>query len=325
MNEIVVDTTTASNHNRYNDSRIRVLESSYSFSSSYFEWTCCNDDQTLLLLLYFAFSIIGLLLLNTIIIKPIRLIATSIHEICHAIMCYLTCGTVHKIHVYTNEGGVTHYQGGLRCCIVPAGYIGCSVWGMTLVILSGGLRTATVGTMIFIMALLGSLFYSPNRTILYLNIIYSMVLVSLLCVQWIYLEQITIPILQYSILFLGVLIGIISIQDIYSGTIRRTVEGSDAYVCYDEILHRTKCCAPKCIGIQWMMIAIVFQLFGIYIALVEMSNECSDISWITCFRYSLFVFNNGDNDDNDGEGWGEQYQKWRQEHNFFTFDGFFDN
>jgi len=68
-------------------------------------WSCCNDEQTLFLLLYIAYVVLALLTWKTIVAKPIRLIAVFIHEWCHAIACWMTCGDVHRINVFENEGG----------------------------------------------------------------------------------------------------------------------------------------------------------------------------------------------------------------------------
>lgn len=67
-----------------------------------------------------------------------RLMAVFLHEISHAIACWISCGTVRGIEVENNEGGVTKYIGGWRTIIIPAGYIGTSFWGFVFTVLSGG-------------------------------------------------------------------------------------------------------------------------------------------------------------------------------------------
>ena len=54
--------------------------------------------------------------------------------------CWVTGGSVRKIEVYENEGGVTAYTGGCRILVIPAGYVGAAFWGGTIVALSGGAR-----------------------------------------------------------------------------------------------------------------------------------------------------------------------------------------
>jgi hypothetical protein len=67
---------------------------------------------------------------------------------------WLTGGSVDKIEVYQNEGGVTHFRGGIRPCIVPAGYVGVSLWGGVFVALSGSRVAATVAASFFCFALI---------------------------------------------------------------------------------------------------------------------------------------------------------------------------
>ena len=76
-----------------------------------------------------------------------------------ATACWWTGGKVDKIEVYQNEGGVTSFHGGIRCCIVPAGYVGVSFWGGVFVCLSGSRVGATVAASVFGFALLVCLRY----------------------------------------------------------------------------------------------------------------------------------------------------------------------
>ena len=86
--------------------------------------------------------------------KPMKLVAIFIHEMGHASACWLTGGTVDKIEVYENEGGVAHFRGGIRPCIIPAGYVGVSFWAGVFVALSGSRIGSTISASIFMLALL---------------------------------------------------------------------------------------------------------------------------------------------------------------------------
>lgn len=66
----------------------------------------------------------------------------------------------------------------------------------------------------------------------------------------------------------GVFIGIFSVYDIWDDLITRTVEGSDAHACHKLI----PCCLPRCVGVQFAVVALVFQGLGLYLALVWMSS-----------------------------------------------------
>ena len=166
-----------------------------------------------------------------------------LHELSHAVACWLSCGNVYNLEVYDNEGGVTRYAGGCRCLIIPAGYCGVSVWSMIFVILSGGRKTATAAAAILTFSLLLALCYSPNRTLIYISLAYASITAACIYVEW----AVFTPLLQYVILFYGVLIGLFAVADIHDDTILRTSERSDAYACYKEVW---PCCKPKCIGLQ---------------------------------------------------------------------------
>jgi hypothetical protein len=68
---------------------------------------------------------------------------------CSASAAWLTGGSVDKIEVYANEGGVTHFRGGFRPAIVPAGYVGVSFWAGVFVALSGSRVGATIAASFF--------------------------------------------------------------------------------------------------------------------------------------------------------------------------------
>lgn len=61
-------------------------------------------------------------------------------------------------------------------------------------------------------------------------------------------------------------------------TVKRTVTESDAYACYEEY----PCCLPRCVGVQWLIISILFQWLGIWLALVLMSDKCQDKGSLEC-------------------------------------------
>lgn len=266
-------------------------------------WSCCNDPQTLFILLYIAFATLAVITWNTLLSKPIRLMAVFTHEWSHAIACWLTCGEVRSIEVYENEGGVTTFKGGCRCLIIPAGYVGCGFCAMILVILSGGRMTAAAACAMFTFSMFLALCYSPNQLLVLLCLGYSIINIAV-CIVEFYLYS---PVLQFLILYYGVTIGIFAIADIHEDTVVREVEGSDAHACSTEVW---PCCSPRCVGVQWAFLAIVFQLIGIWIALVEMSDECEGLGWFECLNLSV------DSDDFnlfernwEFEGWWEQAQE----------------
>lgn len=224
---------------------------------------CCNRDAIFFLCFYAGYSVLTMLSMNTVVVKPMKLIAIFIHEMGHASAAWLTGGSVDKIEVYQNEGGVTNFRGGWKPAIIPAGYVGVSFWGGVFVALSGSQIGATVAAGVFILALLVCLRYSPNRTLVGLCIAFVVITLTAVLVEWLVFD----PLLQYVTLFYGVFVGWYGIMDIWDDTISRTVEGSDAHACFK----MWPCCLPRCVGVQFAAAAILCQCAGLYIALLSMT------------------------------------------------------
>jgi hypothetical protein len=103
-----------------------------------------------------------------------------------------------------------------------------------------------------------------------------------------------------------------AVADIYRGTVIRTVPGSDAYACHKEVAC-CKCCAPQCVGLQWIIIAFTLQVVGVWIAMIEMSNECDELGWFQCLH-----MNSSSMPANVANNWWERIRD-------VDFDGFWDN
>jgi len=225
---------------------------------------CCNTNTIIFLCCYGGYSLFTMFFMNTAIVKPMKLISIFIHEMGHASAAWLTGGSVDKIEVYENEGGVTNFRNGWKPAIIPAGYVGVSFWGGVFVALSGSKIGSTVAASIFMFALLICLKYSPNKLLIGLNIGFIVVTLAATIIEWFAFD----PFLQFVTLFYGVFIGWYGIMDIWDDTISRTVEGSDAYACFQ----MWKCCLPRCVGVQFAILAIICQCAGLYIAMLSMSN-----------------------------------------------------
>lgn len=74
------------------------------------------------------------------------------------------------------------------------------------------------------------------------------------------------------ILFYGVFFGYYAIRDIWDDTLKETREGSDAVACHELY----KCCLPRCVGFQFMAVSLVFQVLGIYLAMVWLVTTYSE-------------------------------------------------
>eukprot|EP00667_Euglena_gracilis_P016625 EG_transcript_17415 len=224
--------------------------------------TCCNVHQIIFVCLFSGFLVLDLLLWRTPVVRPFKFLAVFIHEMSHAAACWVSCGKVHEIKVYTNEGGVTRYEGGCRCFIIPAGYVGCAFWGMILVILSANRVASTCAAAALCAALGFSLFFKPPAVWLFINLGLIAGTVAAVLIDWMLLPTF----LGYVTLFYGVFIGAFAIYDIYDDLITRTVEGSDAQACHQLV----PCCLPRMVGVSWALVAILMLCAGVYLSLVWM-------------------------------------------------------
>ena len=59
------------------------------------------------------------------------------------------------------------------------------------------------------------------------------------------------------------------VRDIYDDLITRRAEGSDAMACHQLI----PCCFPRCVGVQFWIVAFLFQALGLYVALVWLTSS----------------------------------------------------
>lgn len=109
-----------------------------------------------------------------------------------------------------------------------------------------------------------SMRFSPNKTMVLLNLAFLVLTIVFIVIEF----SVTSPFLQFLTLFYGVFIGSFSMLDIYDDLITRTVEGSDAHACFKLI----PCCLPRCVGVQFGLMALAFQGLGLYLALVWMSS-----------------------------------------------------
>lgn len=87
------------------------------------------------LMLYFmaGYTVAIFILWNMPVLKhilyPFKLVVTALHEFGHAIMGKLTGAKIEAIEIDADTGGVTRRRGGNQCCVLPAGYVGSSIFG----------------------------------------------------------------------------------------------------------------------------------------------------------------------------------------------------
>jgi peptidase M50B-like protein len=86
-----------------------------------------------------------------IVLKPINLFVTYLHEFGHAFGALITGGTVESLQVSADGSGVTTSRGGSRPIIIMGGYIGSAIFG-NLLFLIGAKWPKVAQIAIFILA-----------------------------------------------------------------------------------------------------------------------------------------------------------------------------
>lgn len=237
---------------------------------------CCGDEEIIFIALLFGYLLANFFLWNNLVLRPMKLIAIFVHEMSHALACWLTGGTVlnDRIEVYEGDGGITRYEGGNAYVVLSAGYIGSAFLGMLFVILSGDRIASLVVACIFLFGLVISLYLtkkSETESKVW-TVGLSMGFIVLTTV-FILLDRFLFqPLLQFLTLYYGVFIASFAIYDLYDDLFIRSFERSDTYTCNDLI----PCCLPKFAGLLYIFIALGLMALGLYLALVWMVSTATD-------------------------------------------------
>ncbi|CAI5480519.1 unnamed protein product [Closterium sp. Yama58-4] len=229
-------------------------------------WTlagCCNTQQTLFLSCSGVYALVILVLWRTIVLMPFKLISVYLHEIGHASACVMTGGKVEGIEVHMDEGGVTRTRGGWQWCILPAGYLGSSFWGMVLVLCATNKWTTLVIAVILCITLFITLFLAKNNTLRFLCVGFLLLFGLFFFLEY-GITQSVHP-LNLAILFIGIMNCLFSIYDIYDDLISRRVNSSDA-----EVFAKTCPCPFNgvCWGVIWGVISLFLAAAAVYLGLV---------------------------------------------------------
>jgi hypothetical protein len=70
------------------------------------------------------------------VLYPIRLFVTYVHEICHALAAFVTLGSALEIEIFADASGLTYTLGGVGLVVSSAGYVGTPLFGALLLLLS---------------------------------------------------------------------------------------------------------------------------------------------------------------------------------------------
>src|SRR5262245_30263866 len=105
------------------------------------------------------------------VVYPLRLFVTFIHEGGHALAALLTLGSVERLIIYADASGVTHTVGGFSLLIASSGYLASTAYGAGLLtLLHDGGRAKAVLTVTAAMILTLTGFFAANSFSLFIGI-----------------------------------------------------------------------------------------------------------------------------------------------------------
>lgn len=171
--------------------------------------------------LILAYGVVIFALWRTPVLFPFKLITVYIHEMGHALAGVLTGAKIKGIEVNPDEGGVCHLEGGNMWLILPAGYLGSSVFGSLLILLGNDRFLSKIAAVILVLGMLLALWWAKNWLTRGLTLASIVVLILL---GWLW-KGAGLP---YLISFVGTMSALYAIYDIYDDTIRRNIASSDA-------------------------------------------------------------------------------------------------
>ncbi|ORX59133.1 hypothetical protein BCR36DRAFT_408660 [Piromyces finnis] len=204
------------------------------------------------------------------ILWPFKIMTVALHELSHALMAICTKASVKKIVINPNQGGQTVYAGGNPYLIIPSGYIGSTLFGSLLIFCGFNQNTSKVASLIIMLCMGCTLFYSTGVFTFVFTIAVIIVVMMLL-----YIKKINI--IQYFVLFIGIMSGLYSLWDIIEDLIKRRIESSDASRFAN--LPGMKWLSPELWGIIWLL----FSIFTVFMSVIM----------------ALFIFNNNERRENE--------------------------
>jgi Peptidase M50B-like len=80
-------------------------------------------------------AILWFIPLASLLVHPLRLFVTFIHEGGHALAALATFGSVERLVIYANASGATYTRGGFQLAIASAGYLASTAYGAGLLVL----------------------------------------------------------------------------------------------------------------------------------------------------------------------------------------------
>ncbi|KAJ3360980.1 hypothetical protein GGF32_007913 [Allomyces javanicus] len=190
------------------------------------------------------------------ILDPLKLIVVTFHEFSHAVVGKCTGAKVESVEVTPDQGGATRLRGGNACLVLPAGYIGSSIFGSILVFCAFDSTASQIAAGIVTFTMLTTLWWARDHFTRGLTAFWFVVVV----VAWVTNGGVA---LAAFILGVGTMSITYSFWDMVEDLIRRRVNHSDA-----SIFAKRYGCTPQFWGVFWFFISLLFLAFAVVMAML---------------------------------------------------------
>lgn len=198
-----------------------------------------------LLLVLAAALVIVLFFWETQFVYPLKIFVVFLHELSHGLAALLTGGSIVKIELSPDQGGLCYAMGGWPFLVTSAGYLGSLLWGGLILLVASRSRHDRLVSMIIGAVMVAVTFqYVRNGFGFFYGLGFGAAMFLLGFILPGIVNDLVLKIIGLtSILY--------AIADIKDDLITRTVANSDAAV-----LARESFGTPQLWGIIWIVIAL---------------------------------------------------------------------
>ncbi|KNE66737.1 hypothetical protein AMAG_11234 [Allomyces macrogynus ATCC 38327] len=205
---------------------------------------------------FFAFAILWNMPYIGRILDPLKLIVVTFHEFSHAVVGKCTGAKVESVEVTPDQGGATRLRGGNTCLVLPAGYVGSSIFGSIIVFCAFDPTASQIAAGIVTFTMLTTLWWARDNFTRGLTAFWFVVVI----VAWVTNGGAA---LAAFILGVGTMSITYSFWDMVEDLIRRRVNHSDA-----AIFAKRYGCTPQFWGVFWFFISLLFLAFAVVMAML---------------------------------------------------------
>ncbi len=103
-------------------------------------------------------AVVAFVLWDTPVLYPLKILVVLFHELSHGLAALATGGSIERIEISFEQGGVCYTSGGWSFVILNAGYLGSLAWGCALLVVGARTRhdryiVGIVGVVILVVTL----------------------------------------------------------------------------------------------------------------------------------------------------------------------------